>query len=237
MYNIYLNKILSRDTRLIVIPRISTVLFIFFQITGMLLYPGGTMYNKEAKGYTFTENFFSDMGAYAARNGDPNYLSMIFFSSSLTIVGVTFILYYLTIPSLFRNDRLSYFISLLGSLFAIAGSLCLIGTGLTPSDLVLESHKFFANNIFYSFLFTSFFYTYLIFNSNTIKKRYAIGYLFFFVSIFIYVGVLNYGPSADLNNSALIFQVVSQKLIVFVFIFSVLHQTFGFENLTNNIKH
>lgn len=205
-------------------------------MTGMLLYPGGTMFNKAAKGYTFSENFFSDMGAYAARNGDPNYLSMILFSLSLTVVGVTFILYYLTIPSLFKSDRLSYFISLLGSLFAIAGSLCLIGTGLTPSDLVLESHKFFANNIFYSFLFTSFFYTLAIFKSNSIKKRYAIGYLFFFVSIFFYVGVLNFGPSADLNNSALIFQVVSQKLIVFVFILSVLHQTFGFENLINNNK-
>lgn len=205
-------------------------------MTGMLLYPGGTMFNKAAKGYTFSENFFSDMGAYAARNGDPNYLSMILFSLSLTVVGVTFILYYLTIPSLFKSDRLSYFISLLGSLFAIAGSLCLIGTGLTPSDLVLESHKFFANNIFYSFLFTSFFYTLVIFKSNSIKKRYAIGYLFFFVSIFFYVGVLNFGPSADLNNSALVFQVVSQKLIVFVFILSVLHQTFGFENLINNNK-
>ena len=205
-------------------------------MTGMLLYPGGTMFNKAAKGYTFSENFFSDMGAYAARNGDPNYLSMILFSLSLTVVGVTFILYYLTIPSLFKSDRLSYFISLLGSLFAIAGSLCLIGTGLTPSDLVLESHKFFANNIFYSFLFTSFFYTLVIFKSNSIKKRYAIGYLFFFVSIFFYVGVLNFGPSADLNNSALIFQVVSQKLIVFVFILSVLHQTFGFQNLINNNK-
>ena len=205
-------------------------------MTGMLLYPGGTMFNKAAKGYTFSENFFSDMGAYAARNGDPNYLSMILFSLSLTVVGVTFILYYLTIPSLFKSDRLSYFISLLGSLFAIAGSLCLIGTGLTPSDLVLESHKFFANNIFYSFLFTSFFYTLVIFKSNSIKKRYAIGYLFFFVSIFFYVAVLNFGPSADLNNSALIFQVVSQKLIVFVFILSVLHQTFGFQNLINNNK-
>ena len=205
-------------------------------MTGMLLYPGGTMFNKATKGYTFSENFFSDMGAYASRNGDPNYLSMILFSLSLTVVGVTFILYYLTIPSLFKSDRLSYFISLLGSLFAIAGSLCLIGTGLTPSDLVLESHKFFANNIFYSFLFTSFFYTLVIFKSNSIKKRYAIGYLFFFVSIFFYVGVLNFGPSADLNNSALIFQVVSQKLIVFVFILSVLHQTFGFENLINNNK-
>tara|TARA_B100000767_G_C19628041_1_gene477021 strand:- start:39 stop:656 length:618 start_codon:yes stop_codon:yes gene_type:complete len=205
-------------------------------MTGMLLYPGGTMFNKAAKGYTFSENFFSDMGAYAARNGDPNYLSMILFSLSLTVVGVTFILYYLTIPSLFKSDRLSYFISLLGSLFAIAGSLCLIGTGLTPSDLVLESHKFFANNIFYSFLCTSFFYTLVIFKSNSIKKRYAIGYLFFFVSIFFYVGVLNFGPSADLNNSALIFQVVSQKLIVFVFILSVLHQTFGFQNLINNNK-
>lgn len=197
----------------------------------MSLYPGGTMFNFESEGYTFSENFFSDMGAYTARNGELNYLSMILFSFSLSIVGVTFILYYFTLPLVFSSDKLNYLLALIGTLFAFVGSVCLIGTGLTPSDLVLESHQFFANNIFYSFLITSFFYMIAIFRSNQIEKKYAIGYFIFFLSIFIYVGILNFGPSADLNNSALIFQVVSQKLIVFVFVFSVLHQTFGFYKL------
>ena len=143
----------------------------------------------------------------------------------------TFILYYFTLPLVFSSDKLNYLLALIGTLFAFAGSVCLIGTGLTPSDLVLESHQFFANNIFYSFLITSFFYMIAILRSNQIEKKYAIGYFIFFLSIFIYVGILNFGPSADLNNSALIFQVVSQKLIVFVFVFSVLHQTFGFYKL------
>ena len=45
----------------------------------MLSYPGGTIHNQSTAGYSFTSNFFSDMGAYEARNGEPNYLSMIFF--------------------------------------------------------------------------------------------------------------------------------------------------------------
>jgi hypothetical protein len=108
----------------------------------------------------------------------------------------------------------------------------LIGTGLTPSDLVLRSHQFFANNIFHSFLVTSFFYTIAIFRSNHLDRKYAIGYLLFFLSIFMYVIIINFGPPADLHNSALIFQVVSQKIIVLIFVFSVLHQTFGFSNIS-----
>ena len=222
---------IPKHTLLVILPRLATILFIFFQLAGMFLYPGGTMFNSASKGYTFSENFFSDMGAYTARNGEPNYLSMILFSFSLAIVGVTFILYYFTLPLLFKSNKLNYLFTLIGTLFAFMGSICLIGTGLTPSDLVLKSHQFFANNIFYSFLLTSFFYTIAIFRSNQIEKKYAIGYFIFFLSIFIYVGILNFGPSADLNNSALIFQVISQKIIVLVFIFSVIHQTFGFSKL------
>ena len=109
----------------------------------------------------------------------------------------------------------------------------MIGTGLTPSDLVLKDHQFFANNIFHSFLITSFIYSIVIFRSNQIEKKYTIGYFIFFLSILIYIGILNFGPSADLNNSALIFQVVSQKFIVLVFVFSVIHQTFALSKLND----
>ena len=148
---------IPKHTLLVILPRLATILFIFFQLAGMFLYPGGTMFNSASEGYTFSENFFSDMGAYTARNGEPNYLSMILFSFSLAIVGVTFILYYFTLPLVFKSNKINFLLASIGTLFAFIGSICLIGTGLTPSDLVLESHQFFANNIFYSFLITSFF--------------------------------------------------------------------------------
>tara|TARA_Y100001980_G_C14551442_1_gene334792 strand:- start:910 stop:1647 length:738 start_codon:yes stop_codon:yes gene_type:complete len=223
----------NSDTKRIVItvPRIVAILFVIFQGLGMLSYPGGTINDQSTSGYSFTSNFFSDMGAYKARNGEPNYLSMIFFSISLMFVGVSFTLYYLALPIIFGKNRINYYLSWVGTIFAFFGSICLIGTGLTPTDLVFDIHVFFANNIFHSFLITSFFYSIVIFNSKIFKKRYAIGYAIFFISILLYVGVLQYGPSVNSGQSELVFQVVSQKLIVIVFFFTVVHQTFGLENV------
>ena len=85
------------DTKTIVIllPRVASIFFVIFQGLGMMLYPGGTIHDLSTTGYSFTSNFFSDMGAYEAKNGEPNYLSMIFFSISLILVGMSFTIYYL----------------------------------------------------------------------------------------------------------------------------------------------
>ena len=221
---------------LVTIPRIAALLFIFLQLLGMKVYPGGTMYDASSQGYSFSKNFFSDMGAYAARNGDPNYFSMILFAMSLTIVGITFTSYYLLLPNLLGSDRINCILAWAGTLFAIGGSVCMIGTGFTPSDVVFAPHVFFANNIFHCFLVTALLYTIVIFRSDGLRKRYAIGYAMFFLSIFIYVMILQYGPSANSGESALIFQVLSQKVIVIVFCFSVVHQTFGFSK-SGILKH
>ena len=220
--------LINKRAMLVLIPRIATAIFILLQIVGMIAYPGGTLHDVSTEGYSFTNNFFSDMGTYAARNGDPNYLSMIIFAFSLTIVGITFSFYYLVLPNVLGEDRINYILAIIGTVFAIGGSICMIGTGLTPSDIVHDPHVFFANNIFHCFLITAFVYTIVIFRSEILKKRYSIGYGLFFISIFAYVGILQYGPAATAGESELVFQVVSQKMIVGVFCFSVLHQTFGF---------
>jgi len=213
---------------LIFIPRLVSILFIILQFLGMLVYPGGTIHDIDTNGYSFTSNFFSDMGAYSARNGAPNYLSMILFSLSLMLVGVTFVFYYLVLPKIMGNNKINYILSWIGTFFAFCGSICLVGTGLTPTDLVFDAHVFFANNIFHSFLITAFCYSIVIFRSNVLDKRYAIGYALFFISIFLYVVILQFGPSVNTGQSALVFQVVAQKMIVIIFCLTVVHQTFGF---------
>jgi len=213
---------------LIFIPRLVSIFFIILQFLGMLVYPGGTIHDIDTNGYSFTSNFFSDMGAYSARNGAPNYLSMILFSLSLMLVGVTFVFYYLVLPKIMGNNKINYILSWIGTFFAFCGSICLVGTGLTPTDLVFDAHVFFANNIFHSFLITAFCYSIVIFRSNVLDKRYAIGYALFFISIFLYVVILQFGPSVNTGQSALVFQVVAQKMIVIIFCLTVVHQTFGF---------
>ena len=126
------------------------------------------------------------------------------------------------------NNKIKYSLSWIGTFFAFCGSICLVGTGLTPTDLVFDAHVFFANNIFHSFLITAFCYSIVIFRSNVLDKRYAIGYALFFISIFLYVVILQFGPSVNTGQSALVFQVVAQKMIVIIFCLTVVHQTFGF---------
>ena len=89
-------------------------------------------------------------------------------------------------------------------------------------------------------LLSSLLYTVVVYRSGILEKKYIIGYALFFVSIFAYVGVLQYGPSARANEEGLVFQVVSQKMIVLAFICSVLHQTFGFakvKSLNNRVEN
>ena len=162
--------LINKRAMLVLIPRIATAIFILLQIVGMIAYPGGTLHDVSTEGYSFTNNFFSDMGTYAARNGDPNYLSMIIFAFSLTIVGITFSFYYLVLPNVLGEDRINYILAIIGTVFAIGGSICMIGTGLTPSDIVHDPHVFFANNIFHCFLITAFVYTIVIFRSEILKK-------------------------------------------------------------------
>ena len=100
--------LINKRAMLVLIPRIATAIFILLQIVGMIVYPGGTLHDVSTEGYSFTNNFFSDMGTYAARNGDPNYLSMIIFAFSLTIVGITFSFYYLVLPNVLSEQNKLY---------------------------------------------------------------------------------------------------------------------------------
>ena len=224
-------KSIDKRITLIYLPRTACFLFIFLQMVGMLVYPGGTIHDASTLGYTFSQNFFSDMGAYAARNGEPNYLSMMLFSFSLMVVGITFMLYYLSLPSVLGRTRSNYMMACLGSLFATISSICMIGTGLTPTDLVFEPHVLFANNIFHFSLLSSSLYTVVVYRSEVLEMKYITGYVLFFFSIAAYVGVLQFGPSARASVDGLVFQVVSQKMIVLAFICSVLHQTYGFSKV------
>ena len=223
-------KSLKNATTLVAIPRINISLFILLQIVAMVTYPGGTIKDKTADGYSFILNFFSDLGIYTAYNGENNFFSMGLFIIALTLGGVTFSIYYLALPQFFKDDKTNYSIALLGTIFALAGSISMIGAGFTPGDLYPDPHDLFANWIFRFYLVTAFCYTMVIFRSNILPNKYALGYGIFTLCIAMYIGVLEFSSSPQSSLSALIFHVVAQKMVVLTFCLAIVYQTFGFSS-------
>ena len=193
-------------------PRVVALFFIFFNVIGMYLYPGGTIHNPDSANYQLAHNFFSDLGRAVAHNGLQNFHASFIFNLTLLLIGTTFCIFYFAMSSLFKDTKLNLILSNLGAIFGLLAGLSFIGVALTPSDLNLGLHVFFANSIFRMALATS------------------LCYFLFSVALIIYIGVGEYGPSARESEIAMVFQVVAQKVIVLIFLLSVVYQTFGFSN-------
>ena len=212
---------------MITYPRISLTIFITLVAIGMYLYPGSTYHDHETMRYLFNENFLSDLGRTITHGGSNNFHSSILFNTSLMLGAVTYIIFYLLIKELFDSNL----ISKLGSLFGVLGSLCMIGVALTPSDLFLSPHILFNMWLFRFFLLSTLCYTWLIYKNKQINNSYLAGNLIFIVFLLIYIIILMYGPSPRESHAALILQALSQKIILFNFMLSIIVQTMAYNKI------
>ena len=86
--------------------------------------------------------------------------------------------------------------------------------------------------------FVCFFHTISIAKSEYIGNIYAIGYVSFMVFLGFYLYIIflgpQIGPGIDYTEADLMLQVVSQKCIVLIFIFSILFQVLGIKKALQN---
>ena len=105
---------------------------------------------------------------------------------------------------------------------------------MTPSNLYLDLHIVFANWLFRFMFLASLCYTVVIFSHSTFENKYAAGYLIFTFFIFVYILISELGPNPKESHFALILQVISQKIILLIFLIAVYIQTLGLEKLKKN---
>lgn len=208
---------------LVTIPRYSTFVVILFLGLSMIFYEGGTMNDPTSAGYSFTHNFFSDLGKFTPEN----MISLILFATALTVCGVTFNAYFFYFIKLFPAKNIYQKMVIIACIAGMFGGFCFLSVGFTPSNTVLGPHIFFANWAFRSFLITSVLLSIVLFKDKRFNTFYAGGYALFALLIFIYVLILELAPSPRISDFSLMFNVVSQKTIVLVFICSILFQSFG----------
>ena len=213
---------------LITAPQIAIIIFIIFNIIAMLTYPGGILHDHSTIGYSFFNNFLSDLGRYISWNESHNFFSQLFFNSSMIMAGFIFSFYFWNLRYVFNlHSGVLYWFSIIGTFAGVFGGISMAGVGLTPSDLYFSAHLEFAHWLFRFFFIASLFYTIIILNTDLIENKYVAGFFIFVILILSYILFSELGPDARENIMTLRMQVVAQKSILFCFIIAVYIQTQG----------
>ena len=206
-------------------PKYAMIMFVILNILAMLLYPGGNINNPNQIGYSFINNFFSDLGMTISHSNENNIFSCILFNLSLCILGVCFGMLFYTVRNFFENYK---YLSLFATFLGVYASISYIGVAFTPSNLYLSLHTFFAHWIFRSLFAASMIYSLLIFKTEGFDNKYAYAFIAFGIMVLAYVLYSElYLSDPRLFPEQLIKHVLAQKIIAFWILISVYSYSIG----------
>ena len=210
------------------ILRFVSVFFLGSVCIAMYFYPGGNIHNSEQIGYSFTHNFLSDLGGYQSHSDEVNFISGFFFNVSMflfILVGVAF--FY--VPILFKGNSVNYRLALGGSALFLVGTVFFSGVGLTPYDLYLDLHVFFAVNAFRFLVPASLLY-FIVLLRSSVDTRFALMTGLYLLCVAAYVGYQIMGGNPFESAEEMVRQATLQKLIVIASVVNIFSLSFAFEH-------
>jgi len=214
--------------------RFVTIFFTISVFVSMFFYPGGNIHDPSQIGYSISHNFLSDLGGYKSHSGLPNLISFLIFNFSMTLftlIGISF----LFIPKLFKEDIISFIISIIGSAFLFFGTLFFAGVGLTPYDLYLDEHIFFAINAFRLLVPGLVLYFFVLIRSSVSKKYSVMIFcLLFFTFLYVVYQIISDSPLTSIDQ--MVEQAIIQKIITLVNIICMFFLSFAFSERLKDIK-
>ena len=190
------------------------VIYALFNIMAMVFYPSGTSIDRDRIGYSFFENFFSDLGMARTYSGEPNTLSQLLFASALVLVGIVLIIFFLLIVSYFNESQLERNSSRIGSIAGILAGMACIGIATTPWDLYLNIHLIFVFAFSLAFLVVLISYTIAIISNKSYPNLYAWVFVAYAFILAAYIGLI----MMDLDiatKSGLRIMATGQKIVIY----------------------
>lgn len=173
------------------------ILFVTNTIIASLFYSGGSHYDSSNPGYSFMWNYVSDLGRTISLSGDLNSISRIIFTITLSLVGLSVVLYSSVFTDFFKkttfqNIRITALIS------GIMYGLCYFIIGYLSLDKYYTIHTTFVIIAGFMRLVAMFLFASLIFKKEDYPNFYAYLYiiynsifvLFFILLIFSFFEIL-----------------------------------------------
>jgi hypothetical protein len=180
----------------------------------MVFYPGGTSIDYDRVGYSFFENFFSDLGMVRTYSGEPNKLSQFLFASALVLVGIVLIVFFLLIVSYFNESKLERNSSRIGSTAGILAGMACVGIAATPWDLYLNIHLIFVFILSFALLVVMISYSIAILSNKPYPNLYAWVFMAYAVILTVYIALMMMGPDIE-TTSGLRITAIGQKIIIY----------------------
>ena len=203
-----------------ILPLTAIVVFVLLVITGALAYDGGNRLDHHSVGYSFSNNYLSDLGRLKTVSGIANTVPYYCFNGALIMLSVVFSFYFLYLPSLYDNDQRVQNISRIGSACGFLASICFAGVAFTPADLFFSAHVFFADWLYRLMNLSIIFYAVSFMMMP--KKLLILSSLFGLIGLAVgsHVILSDFG-AAELFSEPHTVRVLSQKAATIALVFSV----------------
>lgn len=117
----------------------AAIQFVALTAIAMAFYPDG---------YSFTHNFFSDLGGTHTWTGRPNYTSMAMFSIALASLGLAFVGFAGAWRDFAFARGRARWLGIAAQIFGTLSGLAFIAVACTPVDLALAYHNGFVLTAF-----------------------------------------------------------------------------------------
>ncbi len=205
----------------------SIITFVVLTTIAMLCYPGGNFFDHSSIGYSFWENFYSDLGRYKTFSGGNKNISTFFF-----VIAVFQMSWYITyffkafISKVSKIDK-HYSIQKLVRRSAYAYGVLLACTAITPYDRLLLGHALVANFSFVAMTFVAFGTAFLTYKIGFPKSySFVFGLLGMLLVVYIY---LLFTVRSLVPNANPYFHPTAQKIMVVCIISALVYLASGYK--------
>lgn len=191
-------------------------------IVAGIRYPGGTFQDHSTRGYSFFENFLSDLGMTVAHNGEPNRLGALLFVIALLVLVVGLggsLVGFVRLHSATPQNRP---LALLAGFVGVIVCVCFAGVALTPENRFLSLHIVFTRTAWRLFVLVPLLLFAAALRSRDVPRGVRSAWLFLTVMLAGYVWVLDFGPRVSAPGG-LVTQVTAQKIITIAAILSFVY--------------
>jgi hypothetical protein len=145
-------------------------LALLFIVLAIYFYPGGSFLDNDLERFNFRGNTISDLGRKIANNGEPNFISRVFYTLGLASTSLLIFTFFIKMIFVFKEKKIIKWISGIGSIMGFVSSLAYFIIAFVPTDVYPLAH----NKLIFSaapFLFvTIFIYIFVFFFGKELTK-------------------------------------------------------------------
>ncbi len=206
---------------------VGCIQFIVLTFIAMLFYRGGTHIDPNSSGYMFFYNFFSDLGQTISYSGELNTISFFLFLISVSFIGLSYIPFFLTISSTFKNSDIERKLSIACSIIGVFSSVLFIGIAFAPENVFSDIHSLFVFSAFFLAFIASLILAYLTYFNKNYSIVFPLGYMVFSSLIVIYglIGLLFFN---NYTTEGIFVRVTTQKVVLYYLMICFFFQNYGY---------